>query len=52
MVGTRRAFYLVPVTRPLSVAVVTGEYPEAPTEVVKALLFRAKPTIQRRHGDT
>jgi len=39
MVGTRPTFYLVPVTRALSVAVVTGQYTEAPTEVVKCVTF-------------
>jgi len=39
MVGTRPTFYLVPVTQALSVAVVTGQYPEAPTEVVKCVTF-------------
>jgi hypothetical protein len=39
MVGTRPTFYLVPVTRALSVAVVTGQYPKAPTEVVKCVTF-------------
>ncbi len=34
MVGT---FYLVPVTQALSLAVVTGQYPEAPTEVVNCV---------------
>lgn len=37
MVGTRPTFYLVPVTKMLSNAVVTGQYPEAPTEVVKCI---------------
>jgi hypothetical protein len=35
MAGTRPTFYLVPVTQALSTAVVAGQYPEAPTEVVK-----------------
>jgi hypothetical protein len=39
MVDTRPTFYLVPVTRALSVAVVTGQLPEAPTEVVKCVTF-------------
>jgi hypothetical protein len=39
MVGTRPTFYLVPVTQALSIAVVTGQYPEAPTEVVKCVTF-------------
>jgi len=37
MVGTRPTFYLVPVTRALSIAVMTGQYPETPTEVVKCV---------------
>ncbi|KAH9059429.1 hypothetical protein EDB83DRAFT_932284 [Lactarius deliciosus] len=39
MVGTRPTFYLVPVTQALSVAVVTGQYPKDPTEVVKCVTF-------------
>jgi hypothetical protein len=39
MIGTRPTFYLVPVTQALSVAVVTGQYPEAPTKVVKCATF-------------
>jgi hypothetical protein len=39
MVGTRPTFYLVPVTRALSTAVVTGQYPETPTNVVKFVTF-------------
>jgi len=39
MVGTRPTFYLVPVTQALSAAVVTGQYPQAPTEVVKCFTF-------------
>ncbi|KAH9970006.1 hypothetical protein BGW80DRAFT_1334162 [Lactifluus volemus] len=37
MVGTRPTFYLVPVSRALSTAVVTGQYPETPTMVVKCV---------------
>jgi len=37
MVGTRPTFYLVPVTRELSDAVTTGQYPTAPTEVWKCM---------------
>jgi len=37
MVGTRPTFYLVPITRALSTAVMTGQYPETPTEVVKCV---------------
>ncbi|KAI6015370.1 hypothetical protein F5J12DRAFT_817791 [Pisolithus orientalis] len=37
MDGTRPTFYLVPVTEALSNAVVTGQYPKAPTEVVKCV---------------
>ncbi|KAG1751461.1 uncharacterized protein EDB91DRAFT_1298392 [Suillus paluster] len=39
LVGTRPTFYLVPVTQALSVAVVTGQYPEVPTKVVKCVTF-------------
>ncbi|KAH9969296.1 hypothetical protein BGW80DRAFT_1438181 [Lactifluus volemus] len=39
MLGTRPTFYLVPVTRALSTAVVTGQYPETPTKVVKCDTF-------------
>ncbi|KAG0706909.1 hypothetical protein DFH29DRAFT_797497, partial [Suillus ampliporus] len=39
MVGTRPTFYLVPVTQALSVAVVTGQYPEVPTKVMKCVTF-------------
>ena len=39
MVGTRPTFYLVPVTQALSIAVVTGQYPEALTKVVKCVTF-------------
>lgn len=37
MVGTRPIFYLVPVTKALSNAVATGQYPEAETTVVKCV---------------
>jgi hypothetical protein len=37
MNGTRPTFYLVPVTRALSTAVATGQYPEAQTKVVKCV---------------
>jgi hypothetical protein len=37
MVGTRPTFYLVPVTQALSIAVVTGQYPETLTKVVKCV---------------
>ncbi|KAI9458609.1 hypothetical protein BJY52DRAFT_1119629 [Lactarius psammicola] len=37
--GTRPTFYLVPVTQALSVAVGTGQYPEALIEVVKCVTF-------------
>lgn len=47
MVGTRPTFYLVPVTQALSNAVVTGQYPETPTRVVKCVtFFRAQPSVQ------
>ncbi|KIL54660.1 hypothetical protein M378DRAFT_1045391 [Amanita muscaria Koide BX008] len=39
MVGTRPTFYLVPVTQALSNAIVTGQYPETPTKVVKCVTF-------------
>ncbi|KAH9026747.1 hypothetical protein EDB85DRAFT_161849 [Lactarius pseudohatsudake] len=39
MVGTRPTFYVVPVTQALSVAVVTGQYPKGPTEVLKCVTF-------------
>ena len=39
MVGTRPTFYLVPVTQALSDAVVTGQYPETPTTVVKCVTY-------------
>ncbi|KAH9970040.1 hypothetical protein BGW80DRAFT_1461651 [Lactifluus volemus] len=37
MAGTRPTFYLVPVTQALSIAVVTGQYPQTPTNVVKCV---------------
>jgi hypothetical protein len=37
MVGTRPTFYLVPVSRALSTAVETGQYPETPTKVTKCV---------------
>jgi hypothetical protein len=37
MDGTRPTFYLVPVTQALSIAVVTGQYPETPTKVVRCV---------------
>ena len=37
MVGTHPTFYLVPVTRALSDAITTGQYPPAPTEVWKCV---------------
>jgi len=39
MVGTWPTFYPVPVTQVLSIAVVTGQYPEALTKVVKCVTF-------------
>ncbi|KAG2139286.1 hypothetical protein DEU56DRAFT_944180 [Suillus clintonianus] len=35
MVGTRPAFYLVPITEPLSEAVISGQFPSDRTEVLK-----------------
>ena len=43
MVGTRPTFYLVPVTRELSDAVTTGQWPEVETEVLKCV------TVAGRH---
>ncbi|KAI9512839.1 hypothetical protein F5148DRAFT_973014, partial [Russula earlei] len=37
MVGTRLAFYLVAVTRELSDAVVTGQWPEVETKVLRCV---------------
>ncbi|KAH9970010.1 hypothetical protein BGW80DRAFT_1562443 [Lactifluus volemus] len=37
MVGTRPTFYLVPVSRALSTAVETGQYPETPTKVTNCV---------------
>jgi len=37
MIGTRPTFYLVPVTKELSDAVITGQWPKAATEVVKCV---------------
>ncbi|KAH9970008.1 hypothetical protein BGW80DRAFT_623521 [Lactifluus volemus] len=39
MVGTRPTFYLVPVSRALSTAVMNGQYPATPTRVVKCATF-------------
>ena len=39
MVGRRPTFYLVPVTKALSTAVVTGQYPKATTKVMKCITF-------------
>lgn len=43
MVGTRPTFYLVPVTRELSGAVTTGQWPEVETKVLKCV------TVAGRH---
>src|ERR1700689_4358746 len=39
MVGTQPTFHLVSGTQALSIAVVTGQYPEALTKVVKCVTF-------------
>lgn len=39
IVGRRPTFYLVPVTKALSNAVVTGQYPRAETKVMKCITF-------------
>jgi hypothetical protein len=38
MVGTRPIFYIVPVTRALSNAVITAQYPQATTQVLKCVV--------------
>ena len=47
MIGTNPTFYLVPVTKELSDAVMTGQYPPTQTRVLKCVTFTGS---KRRHG--
>jgi hypothetical protein len=38
MIGTRPSFYLIPVTRELSEAVATAQYPLSPTMIMKCVV--------------